>query len=54
VEDLPELLPRVLAMRPDDAPFFARYHYDEGDQLVIAFAEPGARQERQTTPTASH
>jgi addiction module HigA family antidote len=41
VEDLPELLPRVLAMRPDDAPFFARYHYDEGDRLVIAFAEPG-------------
>jgi 8-oxo-dGTP diphosphatase len=40
VEDLPELLPRVLAMRPDDAPFFARYHYDEGDRLVIAFAEP--------------
>jgi 8-oxo-dGTP diphosphatase len=39
VEDLPELLPRVLAMRPDDAPFFARYHYDEGDRLVIAFAE---------------
>ena len=40
VEDLPELLPRVLAMRPDDAPFFARYHYDEHDRLVIAFAEP--------------
>jgi 8-oxo-dGTP diphosphatase len=40
VEDLPELLPRVLAMRPDDAPFFARYHYDEHDRLVIAFADP--------------
>jgi 8-oxo-dGTP diphosphatase len=40
VEDLPELLPRVLAMRPDDSPFFARYHYDEHGRLVIAFAEP--------------
>ncbi len=40
VEDLPELLPRVLAMQPGDAPFFARYHYDEHDRLVIAFAEP--------------
>ena len=40
VEDLPVLLPRVLAMRPDDAPFFARYHYDEHDRLVITFAEP--------------
>jgi 8-oxo-dGTP diphosphatase len=42
VEDLPELLPKVLVMRPDDPPFFARYHYDEHDQLVIAFAEPCA------------
>jgi hypothetical protein len=40
VEDLPELLPRVLAMRPDDAPFFARYHYDEDDRLVVTFAGP--------------
>ena len=39
VEDLPELLPKVLAMQPDDPPFFARYHYDEGDRLVIAFAD---------------
>lgn len=38
VEDLPQLLPRVLAMRPDEPPFFARYHYDERDQLVITFA----------------
>jgi 8-oxo-dGTP diphosphatase len=40
VEDLPELLPRVLAMSPGDPPFFARYHYDEGDQLIISFADP--------------
>jgi 8-oxo-dGTP diphosphatase len=39
VEDLPELLPKVLAMRPDDPPFFAWYHYDEHDQLVITFAD---------------
>jgi hypothetical protein len=39
VEDLPELLPRVLAMRSDDPPFFARYHYDEHDRLVISFAD---------------
>jgi len=39
VEDLPELLPRVLAMRPDEPPFFARYRYDEQDRLVITFAD---------------
>ena len=43
VEDLPELLPRVLAMRPDDAPFFARYHYDEHDRLIITFADTHLR-----------
>ena len=39
VEDLPVLLPRVLAMRPDNPPFFARYYYDEHERLVIAFAD---------------
>ena len=39
VEDLPVLLPKVLAMRPDDSLFFARYHYDEHERLVIAFAD---------------
>ncbi len=39
VEDLPQLLPRVLAMQPDEQPFFARYHYDEQDKLIITFAE---------------
>ncbi len=38
VQDLPELVPRVLAMGPCDAPFFARYHYDKQDKLVITFA----------------
>ena len=39
VEDLPVLLPKVLAMGPDDPPLFAAYSYDEGDRLVIRFAE---------------
>jgi len=38
VEDLPTLLPRVLAMGPDDPPFFAHYRYDEHDQLTITFS----------------
>ncbi len=38
VEDLPLILPRMLAMGPHDPPFFARYHYDEHDRLDINFA----------------
>ncbi|MEA3340922.1 MAG: NUDIX domain-containing protein [Chloroflexota bacterium] len=38
VEDLPTLLPRVLAMGPDDPPFFAHYGYDEQERLVITFS----------------
>jgi len=38
VEDLPILLPRVLAMGANEPPFFAHYHYDEQDQLVITFS----------------
>lgn len=38
VEDLPVLLPRVLAMGSDDPPFFALYTYDEDDQLVVTFS----------------
>ncbi len=41
VEDLPILLPRVLAMEPDEPPFFALYGYDEEDRLVITFASQG-------------
>jgi 8-oxo-dGTP diphosphatase len=37
VEDLPLLLPRVLAMAPADPPFFAVYRYDETDQLRVTF-----------------
>ncbi len=39
VEDLPTMLPRVLAMGPDEPPFFAHYRYDEQDRLVITFSE---------------
>jgi len=38
-EDLPVLLPKVLAMGPADPPLFAAYSYDEDDRLVIRFAE---------------
>jgi len=48
VEDLPQLLPRVLAMQPDEPPFYARYHYDEQDKLVMTFAEIRYDWQRQT------
>ena len=37
VEDLPTLLPRVLAMGPNAPPFFAHYRYDEQGQLIMDF-----------------
>jgi 8-oxo-dGTP diphosphatase len=40
VEDLPELLPRVLAMAPDAPPFYALYTYDAFDRLAMKFSEP--------------
>lgn len=43
VEDLPTLLPRVLAMGPEDLPFYALYTYDEDDELVITFAPVNPR-----------
>jgi 8-oxo-dGTP diphosphatase len=39
VEDLPTLLPRVLAMDANESPFFAHYSYDEQDQLVMTFTD---------------
>jgi 8-oxo-dGTP diphosphatase len=39
VEDLPVLLPKILAMGPADPPLFVAYSYDDGDRLVIRFAE---------------
>ncbi len=39
VEDLPVLLPRVLAWKPGDQPVSAHYRYTASDQLSISFGE---------------
>ncbi|MBN2503250.1 MAG: NUDIX domain-containing protein, partial [Anaerolineales bacterium] len=39
VEDLPQILPIVLAIQPGDAPFSARSFYDAKDKLQVVFAE---------------
>ncbi|OQA37808.1 MAG: NADH pyrophosphatase [Chloroflexi bacterium ADurb.Bin325] len=39
VEDLPVLLPKVLAMQPADPPLFVAYSYDDADRLQMHFAE---------------
>lgn len=38
VEDLPLILPRVLAMHPQDPPLFIHASYDDNDQLQLRFA----------------
>jgi len=40
VEDLPELLPRVLGLAEDAPPLCGRYTYDDADRLVITWANP--------------
>jgi 8-oxo-dGTP diphosphatase len=37
VEDLLTILPRALDRPPNSPPFFAHYHYDEHEQLIIRF-----------------
>ena len=37
VEDLPTILPRALDLPPNAPPFFAHYHYDEQEKLMIRF-----------------
>jgi 8-oxo-dGTP diphosphatase len=37
VEDLPIIIPRVLAFQPGDTPFSAIYTYDEKQKLKISF-----------------
>ena len=37
VEDLPTILPRALDLPPNASPFFAHYHYDEQERLIIRF-----------------
>ncbi len=39
VEDLPILLPRILAMQPSDPPLFVYVSYDAGDVMQMRFAE---------------
>jgi 8-oxo-dGTP diphosphatase len=39
VEDLPVLLSKIHHMRRGDPPFFAWSHYDEGEKLIVEFAE---------------
>ena len=39
VEDLPVLLAKIHHMQRGDTPFFAWSHYDEGERLVVEFAE---------------
>ena len=39
VEDLPVLLAKIHTMRRGDPPFFAWSHYDEGEKLIVKFAE---------------
>ena len=39
VEDLPVLLPRVLAAHPGDLPFSAHYLYDSSNRLMILFRD---------------
>ncbi|MGZ9221235.1 MAG: NUDIX hydrolase [Anaerolineales bacterium] len=39
VEDLPILLSRIRHMKRGDPPFFAWSHYDEGEKLIVEFAE---------------
>lgn len=39
VEDLPIILPRVLAMQPDDPPLFIHVSYDDRDQIQMRFAD---------------
>jgi 8-oxo-dGTP diphosphatase len=39
VQDLSVLLERIGGMGDGDAPFFARYAYDEADRLCISFAD---------------
>ena len=39
VEDLPILLSKIYHMQRGDPPFFAWSHYDDGEKLIVEFAE---------------
>ncbi len=42
VEDLPQLLPKVIHQSKSDPAFSARYYYDREEKLVIEFADRSA------------
>ena len=42
VEDLPELLARIFAMKDDQPPMFARVSYDEADKIALRFHDGDA------------
>ena len=44
VEDLPHILPRILAMQPDDAPLFVHVSYDADDLIQMRFNDRIDRQ----------
>lgn len=39
VGDIAIILPRVLALRPDDPPLFVHVSYDDADQMIMRFAD---------------
>jgi 8-oxo-dGTP diphosphatase len=39
VEDLPILLPKIMEMKPGDAPFAALYYYDANDRMQVTFGD---------------
>jgi 8-oxo-dGTP diphosphatase len=39
VEDLYQLIPRMLSMQPGEQPFSAHYSYDEQGKMIIKFTE---------------
>jgi hypothetical protein len=39
VEDLDVILPKVMAMKAGDRPFFARSYYDEADKLRVVIRD---------------
>jgi hypothetical protein len=47
VEDLVQLLPRVLQMKPWDAPFAAQYSYSPAGELAIRFGGSQAANKQQ-------
>jgi 8-oxo-dGTP diphosphatase len=41
VEDIPEILPRILVMNDTDEPLFVHVSYDESDAIIMRFNENG-------------